>query len=171
MTRSPWLDKPTITGERVTLRPFRDEDLVVMWAAIRDPEVRRLTGSFNTTTETEHADDDEATIREWYSSRNDRDERLDLAVVDNATGQCVGEVVLNQFDPDNESCNFRILIGPDGRDRRGQRGHPAVGRLRVLQPAAAPGRPRRLRVQPARSAHLREGRLHHQRTRLGYRVD
>jgi RimJ/RimL family protein N-acetyltransferase len=114
---SPWLDKPTITGERVTLRPFRDEDFPMMWAAIADAEVRRFTGSVNTTAEAEEPDDDEATTRAWYTSRNDQDERLDLAVVDNATGRCVGEVVLNQVDADNESCNFRILLGPDGRDR------------------------------------------------------
>lgn len=117
MTSTPWLHKPTITGDRVTLRPFRDEDFPVMWAAIQDPEVRRLTGSVNTTAEAEHPDDDETRTREWYASRNDQDLRLDLAVIDNGTGRCVGEVVLNDVDPDNESCNFRILIGPGGRDR------------------------------------------------------
>ena len=30
---------------------------------------------------------------------------------------CVGEVVLNDWDPDNDDCNFRILLGPQGRDR------------------------------------------------------
>jgi RimJ/RimL family protein N-acetyltransferase len=33
------------------------------------------------------------------------------------TGECVGEAVLNQWDPGNGSCNFRIFIGPKGRDR------------------------------------------------------
>jgi len=33
------------------------------------------------------------------------------------TRECVGEAVLNQWDPGNESCNFRIFIGPHGRDR------------------------------------------------------
>lgn len=33
------------------------------------------------------------------------------------SGRCVGEVVLNALDAANESCSFRILIGPEGRDR------------------------------------------------------
>src|ERR1700684_3484320 len=54
---------------------------------------------------------------EWYATRNDTDDRLDLAVVDRASGACVGEAVLNQWDPGNQSCNFRILIGPAGQNR------------------------------------------------------
>ena len=38
-------------------------------------------------------------------------------VVDRSTGRCVGEVVLNQVDPGNRSCNFRIMLGPAGQDR------------------------------------------------------
>jgi RimJ/RimL family protein N-acetyltransferase len=45
------------------------------------------------------------------------DDRLDLAVVDKASGVVVGEAVLNEWDPDNQSCNFRILIGPSGQGR------------------------------------------------------
>jgi RimJ/RimL family protein N-acetyltransferase len=54
---------------------------------------------------------------EWYRTRNDTADRLDLAIVDRSTGLCVGEAVLNDFDSENHSCNFRILIGPRGRDR------------------------------------------------------
>ena len=54
---------------------------------------------------------------EWYATRNDTDDRLDLAVVDRASGACVGEAVLNQWDPGSQSCNFRILIGPAGQNR------------------------------------------------------
>nr|WP_245923595.1 GNAT family protein [Actinoplanes atraurantiacus] len=38
-------------------------------------------------------------------------------MVDNDSGACVGEAVLNDWEPANESCNFRILIGPAGRGR------------------------------------------------------
>src|SRR6202042_2579830 len=44
-------------------------------------------------------------------------DRLDLAVVDKASGECAGEGVLNGWDKGNHSCNFRTLIGPGGRDR------------------------------------------------------
>ncbi|MEV4351341.1 GNAT family N-acetyltransferase [Actinoplanes sp. NPDC049596] len=110
--------KPTLTGRRVTLRPFRAEDLEPMAVVLADPEVLRLTGSVHSTeaaTGREPVVDER--LRAWYESRNDRADRLDLAVVDNASGQCVGEVVLNEWERANESCNFRISIGPAGRDR------------------------------------------------------
>lgn len=117
--QSPWLDKPTLVGEQVTLRPFRDEDAAVMWEAIQDPDVRRLTGTVSSSAEATRPEPEEAEARsrQWYATRHEQDERLDLAVVDHATGRCVGEVVLNQVDPDNESCNFRILLGPGGQGR------------------------------------------------------
>ncbi|WP_433309228.1 GNAT family N-acetyltransferase [Micromonospora sp. CA-269861] len=103
--------KPTLTGERVILRPFVDDDLDTFRAVVADPEVARLTGS--------PADDapDEERMRAWYGSRNAQTDRLDLAVVDRATGACVGEVVLNDWDPDNRNCNFRTLLAAAGRDR------------------------------------------------------
>jgi RimJ/RimL family protein N-acetyltransferase len=109
-------EKPTLTGDLVTLRPFRDVDLGAITEAIRDPEVGRLTGSAHSTEEAADVPD-EATLRAWYSTRNDQPDRLDLAIIDNGTGSCVGEAVLNEWEEGNESCNFRILIGPAGRDR------------------------------------------------------
>lgn len=109
-------EKPTLTGDLVVLRPFEDADLVAVAAAIRDPEVGRLTGSAHSTAEAADAPDEE-TLREWYSTRNAQPDRLDLAIVDRETGRCVGEVVLNEWEEGNASCNFRILIGPGGRDR------------------------------------------------------
>jgi RimJ/RimL family protein N-acetyltransferase len=102
-----------------TLRPFVDDDVPAMRTALCDPEVGRLTGSVH--------DDaaaaavigpaEEKVMRDWYATRNDQPDRLDLAVVDSASGRCVGEVVLNEWDPHNHSCNFRTLLGPDGRGR------------------------------------------------------
>ncbi|WP_431681997.1 GNAT family N-acetyltransferase [Kitasatospora sp. KL5] len=103
--------KPVLTGDLVQLRPFRPEDLPDIAAALDDPEVRRLTGS-----EGHPAFDPDALAR-WYNSRNEQPDRLDLAVTDPATGRCVGEVVLNEWDEANRSCNFRTLIGPAGRNR------------------------------------------------------
>ena len=109
-------ETPTLTGELVILRPFEEDDLEAMAEAIADPDVGRLTGSFHTSAELESAPD-LGLLRDWYTTRNDQDDRLDLAIVDRATGQCVGEVVLNEWEQENASCNFRILIGPRGRDR------------------------------------------------------
>lgn len=108
---SDFLNKPVLTGERVVLRPFTDDDVPVFLEAVADPEVARLTGS------PAGAGPGEEQTRSWYASRNTRDDRLDLAVTDRSTGTCVGEVVLNEWDPDNRSCNFRTLLVAGGRDR------------------------------------------------------
>ena len=118
MSEAPdWGTKPTLRGERVTLRPFRDGDAQRIQDCF-DLEALRLTGSVHSTGEAEAATGgvpDERT-REWYATRNDQEDRLDLAVEDR-DGLFVGEVVLNDWDPGNRSCGFRILLGPQGRDR------------------------------------------------------
>jgi len=101
--------KPTLTGELVILRPVDEGDYPALAAAMADPEVTRFTGS--------HEEIGEEKAREWYRTRKDQTDRLDLAIVDKATGSVVGEAVLNNWDPDNRSCSFRILIGPNGQGR------------------------------------------------------
>ena len=111
--------KPTLVGELAVLRPFTEADLPAMREAVLDPEARILTGSVHDDAQA-HAPEspgEDELLRDWYLTRNDQADRLDLAVTDKATGACVGEAVLNDWDPGNESCNFRILIGPRGRDR------------------------------------------------------
>ncbi|WP_040861841.1 GNAT family N-acetyltransferase [Nocardia niigatensis] len=111
--------KPTLTGSKVILRPFFSDDLDAIVAALRDPDVRRLTGSVHDET-TDTAPEDPAErqrLSDWYATRAAQTDRLDLAIVDIATGHCVGEAVLNQWDPGNAGCNFRILIGPAGQGR------------------------------------------------------
>ncbi|TQF02379.1 GNAT family N-acetyltransferase [Kitasatospora acidiphila] len=109
--------KPTLTGELVILRPFeleRDAPVIREW--LTDPEVLRFTdGSLDTPPPWD--EEAERTMREWYGTRADQPDRLDLAIVDRATGHCVGEAVLNQWHPANRSCSFRILLTAAGRDR------------------------------------------------------
>jgi RimJ/RimL family protein N-acetyltransferase len=109
--------KPTLHGRLVTLRPFRPDDVEVMAQVLSDPEVRRLTGSVESTAEAERAEPVDERLRDWYGSRNDQPDRLDLAIDDAATGRLVGEVVLNEVDVDALTCNLRVLVGPEGRDR------------------------------------------------------
>lgn len=113
-----WTVKPVLRGERLELRPFREEDLPAMAEALADPEVLVLTGSVHSREEAigrpPVLDDLELA---WYRSRADALDRLDLAIADLGSAACVGEAVLNDYDAANESCNFRILIGPRGRDR------------------------------------------------------
>lgn len=111
-------EKPTLTGDLVTLRPVEPEDVQVMVGILTDPDLLRLTGSVHRTAETETAAEPEiGPLREWYTTRNDQPDRLDLMVVDNASGQVVGEVVLNEWDEGDRTCNYRTLFGPGGRDR------------------------------------------------------
>jgi RimJ/RimL family protein N-acetyltransferase len=111
--------KPTLAGERVILRPYIDQDLPALREAMADLDVLRLTGSINSEAEAREplTPEQEKTRLDWFRTRNDTDDRLDLAVVDRASGACVGEAVLNQWDPGNQSCSFRILIGPAGQNR------------------------------------------------------
>lgn len=108
----PFRDQPTLTGTSVTLKQLDAgylEDYLLM---IGDPEARRLTGSH---TSAAHAADP-ALVRQralaWLSSRPELPDRADWAILRNTDGRFVGEVVLNQFDQDNESVNFRIMLGP-----------------------------------------------------------
>lgn len=102
-------DKPILKGDRVILRPFIAEDFTYIEECLKDAEVIKLTGS-------DSQYDREFTLN-WYNSRNEQIDRLDLAIVDQSKGILVGEVVANLYDEKNQSMNFRILIGPRGRDR------------------------------------------------------
>jgi RimJ/RimL family protein N-acetyltransferase len=94
--------KPTLLGDLVLLRPVSVADVDGAVALVTEPETARLTGT--------HAEVDRDQLERWYATRGEQVDRLDLAVVERATGQYVGEVVLMQLDPDNRSCAFRIAL-------------------------------------------------------------
>ncbi|MFI6599866.1 GNAT family N-acetyltransferase [Nonomuraea sp. NPDC050536] len=96
-------NKPTLAGERVTLRPVGLEHVAGLEKLLTDPEVTRLTGS--------HASFEPGVAEKWYATRGDHANRLDLAIL--ADGEYVGEVVLNELDIDNLSCNLRIALISD----------------------------------------------------------
>lgn len=105
-SRPDFLSKPSLRGRQVLLRPVTVDDVPALMPMFLDAEVSRLTGSH------EGRVPDEGRIRTWYDSRGEQDDRLDLAVVELATGRVVGEAVLNEWDPGNESCSFRICLVP-----------------------------------------------------------
>ncbi|MEU6229165.1 GNAT family protein [Streptomyces sp. NPDC047042] len=102
--------KPVLTGDKAVLRPFTETDAEAIAEIVEDPEVIRFT--FDPTSEITLE-----RLRSWYGSRSAQTDRLDLAVTDRVTGELVGEVVLNEWDPATRSCNFRTLLGPKGRGR------------------------------------------------------
>ncbi|MET7736838.1 GNAT family protein [Streptomyces sp. NPDC005402] len=119
LPRADFSAKPTLIGERVLLRPFLlDEDASALRSILQDPEVGRLTGSDHGPVDPEPWDDAaEQRMRAWYGTRHEQSDRLDLAVVERATGTCVGEAVLNEWDSGNRSCNFRIAVAAAGQAR------------------------------------------------------
>lgn len=102
-------DKPKLRGDKVVLRPIVAADADDMWADAFDDEITHFTGT--------HADFTREQVEAWCATRADEGDRLDLAVVDHDTGQWFGEVVINDWDPDNRTCNFRIALSANGRDR------------------------------------------------------
>lgn len=96
---------PTITGDRIRLRPFRDTDHDALWAMVNDAEGGRLTGTHTSFTREQ--------IERWYSTRDTQRDRLDLAIATIDDDACVGEIVLNDLDSHNRACSLRIsLMGP-----------------------------------------------------------
>jgi RimJ/RimL family protein N-acetyltransferase len=96
---------PTLVGALVTLRPYSPDDVEALWEMLQDPEGRDLTATTDTF--------ERHQIEQWCADRIDQDERLDLVIVENATGLFAGEVVLNEYDAASDSANFRIsLRGP-----------------------------------------------------------
>lgn len=101
-------DKPTITGKRVVLRPMTIDDAEPFLASM-DDEGHRLTGTHRAFTLPD--------VQAWAGSRADQDDRLDLTIVDRASGEWAGELAVNDWDEQNQSCGFRIALAPGFRDR------------------------------------------------------
>ena len=101
-------DKPTLTGERVIVRPMIESDAEAFLASM-DEEGMRLTGTHRSFTLIE--------LRTWAAARADVEDRLDLSIVDASSGCWIGELAINDWDADNRSCGFRIALGPNGRNR------------------------------------------------------
>jgi RimJ/RimL family protein N-acetyltransferase len=97
--------QPVLTGERVRLEPLGPEVLDAYWAALNDPEGQRLTGT--------HAEFTREQTERWLQTRAEQADRADWAAMSRADGSYLGEAVLNDLAPDNETCGFRIaLAGP-----------------------------------------------------------
>lgn len=73
-----------------------------LWAMQSEPEVARLTGSVRQVTQEQ--------ARQWMATRQDHHDRADWAIVRAEDDVVLGEVVLNELDPDHAAVNFRILL-------------------------------------------------------------
>lgn len=103
------MEKPTLQGEMITLRPIRADDAEAMWAMLDDPEGNRLTGTTETFTREQ--------IDAWCASRATAEGRYDFAVTANGDDSFRGEIVLNEVDEVVRSANLRLSMGPTYRGR------------------------------------------------------
>lgn len=75
------------------------------WAAMNDPEVTRLTGT--------HATFEPGGVEAWLRTRREHHDRADWAIVRAQDGAFLGEAVIYDLDPGNESASYRLwLAGP-----------------------------------------------------------
>ena len=97
---------PQIPGHPVTLEPLTVGYLEPYLAMLGEPEGTRLTGSQSVSITREQ------TVQ-WLASRAEQTDRADFAIIAAGSGGFLGEAVLNDFDPQVASANFRIaLAGP-----------------------------------------------------------
>ena len=103
------MDKPTLTGEMLVLRPIGPQDVEQILESVNDPESRRLTGSATTYTRSQIVDrvDQLATA----------DDRIDLAVTRNGSDEYLGEIVLDAIDRHVGSASLRLAMRPRYRGR------------------------------------------------------
>lgn len=98
-------DQPVLTGERVRLEQLGIEVLDAYWESVQEPEGRRLTGT--------HLEFTREQTAHWLRTRAEQEDRADWAITDLADGSYLGEAVLSDLDPANETCGYRIaLAGP-----------------------------------------------------------
>ncbi|WP_263120185.1 GNAT family protein [Cellulomonas sp. RIT-PI-Y] len=103
------MDKPTLEGEMVRLRPIRAADAAGMWEMVNDPEAMRTTGTTATFTRQQ--------IDRWCATISDQPDRIDLAITANGSDDYLGEIVLNDIDTVLSSASMRLVMRPGYRGR------------------------------------------------------
>jgi RimJ/RimL family protein N-acetyltransferase len=96
------LQKPTLAGDRITLRPITINDAEAMFASLSDAESMRLTGTQQTFTFEQ--------VQQYCQRIAQADDRADYAITLKDAGTYVGEVVLNDINWFNRSADFRIAL-------------------------------------------------------------
>lgn len=113
-----FLNKPVIIGVKCNLRPFVQKDCETMFRILNEPNIKKLTGSTAGDEDTfapvlpenESYKKEKDEIYHWYLTRNEQNNRLDLAIAHPQTDEAIGEVVFNEYDENTGNVNFRILL-------------------------------------------------------------
>lgn len=101
---------PTLHGASVNLVPLGlDVDVIDYENLVNDSELNQFTGTTRTFSRDE--------LRAWLASRPSQTDRADWAVRSAATDAVLGESALLVVDFERGDASYRILLGPDARDR------------------------------------------------------
>jgi RimJ/RimL family protein N-acetyltransferase len=109
-------DKPTLRGRSVVLEPVTVADVPRLLELMRDRETSVLTGSTHRSDAADAVEHSLPVLQEVYGRWATATDRLVWTVRDAADGTVLGEAVLNDHDPDNRSCGFRLWLA-EGRGR------------------------------------------------------
>lgn len=112
MNKIDFETKPIIIGQNIVLRPFESQDIEHMINILNEPELKKLTGSVINDIEASQkmSIDEIETVKEWYRTRNEQNDRLDCAIALKESNQIIGELVFNEYDDLTRNVNLRILI-------------------------------------------------------------
>ncbi|MBO0901048.1 GNAT family N-acetyltransferase [Cellulomonas sp. zg-ZUI222] len=103
------MQKPTLQGEMIVLRPIGTDDADAMWDMLDDAEGKRLTGTTRGFTREE--------VDAWCASREAAEGRYDFAVTAFGDDEYRGEIVLTDVDPDVRCASLRLSMRPLYRGR------------------------------------------------------
>jgi RimJ/RimL family protein N-acetyltransferase len=103
------MEKPTLQGELIRLRPIGPEDVEAVWDLVSDPESARLTGRTEVYTR--------ESVAERCATIADRPGRIDLAVTTTGSDEMLGEIVLKYIDLRSGTADLRLVMRPAHRGR------------------------------------------------------
>jgi RimJ/RimL family protein N-acetyltransferase len=103
------MEKPTLQGEMLVLRPVRADDADAMWDMVSDPEAMRLMGQTHVYTREE--------VESWCAAIAGEPDRIDLAVTIGDADEYLGEIVLSDIDQAAKSARLRLAMRPKYRGR------------------------------------------------------
>ena len=111
MNHFDFSDLPIINGERIFLRPIRDEDTddIVRWR--NDPEVwRNFLFRKPFTPEMHH---------NWLAEKVKKGNAVQYIIIERESGKSIGSVYFRDVDEKNESAEYGIFIGESWARCRG----------------------------------------------------
>lgn len=103
------MEKPTLHGEMLVLRPIRAQDADAKWDLVSDPEALRLMGTSRVWTRQE--------VDAWCRAAATDPTRIDLAVTSADHDEYLGEIVLDAIDEAVGSARLRLVMRPAYRGR------------------------------------------------------